>query len=223
MEWLARIEQWVSVPTESSRIAMHLVSPTPASPTFRVLPFNAAAQQDEPANDSGVMSPRARTHQINMLVASVVGQVAARVQSERVNIALHLAPGDPTVATEPNELAFVVGAVLGAALRIVDEERGDYVGVRVSAERSSVRIAVTTDGVPPLRFVRALDPRGTSKDVDPTLAHCRRLVEACGGALVLTEQGGRLGFAVELPRAILSPRIRLLPDTLAEFGVREAA
>lgn len=201
---------------------MHLVSSTSASPSFRVLPFGAVAQ-DEPANDSGMHGPTVRTHQVNMLVASVVGQVAARVQSERVNIALRLAPGDPAVATEPSELAFVVGAVLGAALRIVDEERGEYVGVQVSAERSAVRIAVTTDGVPPLRFVRALDPRGTGGDVDPTLAHCRRLLEACGGALVLTEQGGRLGFAVELPRAILSPRIRLLPDTCAEFGARKAA
>lgn len=200
---------------------MHLVSNNPA-PSFRVLPFGSA-DQDEPANDSGAAFST-RTHQVNMLVAGVVGQVAARVQSKNVNIALRLAHGDPTVATDPSELAFVVGAMLGAALRIVEEERGEYVGVSVSAARSMVRISVTTDGVPPLRFVRALDPRGSSsQDVDPTLAHCRRLVEARGGALVLAEQGGRLGFALELPSAILSPRIRLLPDTCAEFGAREAA
>jgi len=199
---------------------MHLVSNTPA-PSFRVLPVGSV-DRDEPANDSGAAFS-VRTHQVNMLVAGVVGQVAARVQSKNVNIALRLAHGDPTVATEPSELAFIVGAMLGAALRIVEEERGEYVGVSVSAARSMVRISVTTDGVPPLRFVRALDPRGTSSDVDPTLAHCRRLVEACGGALVLAEQEGRLGFALEIPRVILSPRIRLLPDACAEFGAREAA
>ena len=191
---------------------MHLVSNTPA-PSFRVLPVGAL-DHDKPANDSGAAFS-VRTHQVNMLVASVVGQIAARVQPKNVNIALRLAHGDPTVAAEPSELAFVVGAMLGAALRIVEEERGEYVGVSVSAARSMVRISVTTDGVPPLHFVRALDPRGTSSDVDPTLAHCRRLVEACGGALVLAEQGGRLGFALEIPRAILSPRLRRLPETCA--------
>ncbi len=196
---------------------MHLVTTT--TPSFRVLPFNTVTG-DEPANDSGMA--QMRTHHVNMLVAGVVGQVAARVQSKKVNIALHLAPGDPSIASDPGELGFVVGAMLGAALRIVEEENGEYVGVRVTAQRSAVRISVTTDGVPPIRFVRALDPRGTSEDVDPTLAHCRRLVEARGGALVLTEHNGRLGFAVELPRAILSPRIRLLPAT-AEFGARKAA
>jgi len=200
---------------------MHLVSNTPANPSFRVLPVGAVAD-DQPANDSGAAFA-VRTHQVNTLVAGVVGQVAARVQSKNVNIALRLAPGDPSVATDPSELSFIFGAMLGAALRIVEEERGEYVGVQVSAERSAVRIAVTTDGVPPLQFVRALDPRGCGGEVDPTLAHCRRLVEAVGGALVLIEQGGRLGFALELPRAILSPRIRLLPDTCAEFGVRKAA
>ncbi|MCR9164156.1 MAG: hypothetical protein ACE37F_24495 [Nannocystaceae bacterium] len=200
---------------------MHLVSTQPAAPSFRVLPVGSVTT-DAPANDSGAAFS-VRTHQVNTLVAGVVGQVAARVQSKRVNIALRLAAGDPTVATEPGELAFVVGAILGAALRIVEEERGEYVGVQVAAARSTVRISVTTDGVPPLRFVRALDPRGTSDDVDPTLAHCRRLIEACGGALVLTEHGGRLGFALEIPRVILSPRIRLLPDVQAEFGARKAA
>lgn len=200
---------------------MHLLPPSPAAPSFRVLPIGSVSR-DEPANDSGAAFS-VRTHQVNMLVAGVVGQVAARVQSKSVNIALRLAAGDPTVTTDPSELAFVVGAILGAALRIVDEEGGEYVGVRVAAARSTVRISVTTDSVPPLRFVRALDPRGTSKDVDPTLAHCRRIIEACGGALVLAEHCGRIGFALEIPRVILSPRIRLLPDTQAEFGTREAA
>ncbi len=200
---------------------MHLVSHNPAATPVRVLPVGSVSHE-ESANDSGATF-NVRTHQVNMLVAGVVGQVAARVQSQNVNIALRLAPGDPTVASEPSELAFLLGAMLGSALRIVHEERGDYVGVQVSAARSTVRIAVTTDGVPPLRFVRALDPRGTSKDVDPTLAHCRRLAEACGGQLVLTEQGGRIGFALELPRAILSPRLRLCTDASAEFGARKAA
>jgi len=198
---------------------MQLVTNNPSAPTIRVLPVGFETEQS--ANDSGSASG-VRTHQVNMLVASVVGQVAARVQSKRVNIALRLAAGDPTVATEPSELAFVVGAVLGAALRIVDEERGEYVGVQVSAARASVCISVTTDGVPPLRFVRALDPSGIGGDVDPTLAHCRRLVEACGGSLCLTELGGRLGFAVELPRALLFPNVRR-PLAVAELGSREAA
>ncbi len=199
---------------------MHLVTTPSVTTPVRVLPFNGACR-GESANDSGLMTPQTRTHQVNMLVAGLVGRVAARVQSKSVNIALRLAPGDPAVTTDPGELSFVIGAVLGAALRIVEEERGEYVGVHVSAARSKVRISITTDGVPPLRFVRALDPRGTSGDVDPTLAHCRRLVEARGGALVLTEEDGRLGFALELPRAVLSPGIRLVPG-LAE-SVREAA
>lgn len=191
---------------------MHLVTTPSVTTPVRVLPFNGA-YRGQSANDSG-WAPQTRTHQVNMLVAGLVGRVAARVQSKSVNIALRLAPGDPTVTTDPGELSFVIGAVLGAALRIVEEERGEYVGVHVSAARSKVRISITTDGVPPLRFVRALDACGTSGDVDPTLAHCRRLVEARGGALILTEEDGRLGFALELPRAVLSPGIRLLPALL---------
>ena len=69
--------------------------------------------------------------------------------------------------------------------------------------------------MPPLRFVRALQSDGRGDDIDPTLAHCRRLVESRGGNLVLTEQGGRIGFAVELPRASLSPRLGIFEPAAA--------
>ncbi|MEM6290403.1 MAG: hypothetical protein AAGA54_04030 [Myxococcota bacterium] len=201
---------------------MHLLPQVTTKPAPSVLPLHGPSNAGA-ANDSGITGRTQTTRQVNTLVAGVVGQVAARVQSKNVNIQLRLAPGEPTVSSDPAELAFVVGAMLGAALRVVGEENGEYVGVHVSAARSKVRVSVTSDGVPPLRFVRALDPSGGSEDVDPTLAHCRRLVEARGGALTLTEQGGRIGFAVELPRAVLSPRLRLLPTAVAEFGPRRAA
>jgi C4-dicarboxylate-specific signal transduction histidine kinase len=201
---------------------MHLVPTSSTSTPVRVLPFTGACRGGS-ANDSGFFAAQTRTHHVNTLVAGLVGRVAARMQSKSLNIALRLAPGDPWVNSNPGELSFVLGAVLGAALRIVEEERGEYVGVHVSAARSKVRIAITSDGVPPLRFVRALDPRGTDGDVDPTLAHCRRLIEARGGALVLTEEDGRLGFALELPSAVLSPAIRLLPTLCNDSCFHEAA
>ncbi len=204
---------------------MHLVPHLPTPKLQSLLPIDGSVEGPA-ANDSGIAHNRHATRQINTLVASVVGQVAARVQPKNVNIQLRLAAGEPTVSTDPAELAFVVAAVLGAAVRVVDEENGEFVGVDVSAARRSIRILITSDEVPPIRFVRALDPNGCSEDVDPTLAHCRRIIEARGGSLVLTEQGGRLGFAIDLPRVYLSPRVHLLTSvsrSVPEFGKLDAA
>lgn len=165
------------------------------------------------ANDRGAAAHMSR--QLNVLVASVVGNVAARVQARNVNVALRLAPSDPRVQTDPAELSFIVGAVLGAALRVVDEEHGNDVGVHVCDAHGKVRILFTTDGVPPIRFVRALSGTTSGEEIDPTLAHCRRLIERRGGSLVLTQEDGRLGFAVELPRASQSPHARLQHARLA--------
>lgn len=163
------------------------------------------------ANDSGIRA-QARCHRsdANLLVARVVGRVAAQTQPEKVNIELILAPGHPVIDTDPTALAFAISGVLSAQLSALDEGDGGDIRVAVVSDVHEVQILMTTDELPPLRFIRALD-QATAGEADPTLRHCCRIIESEGGTLELIEQDGKIGFSISLPRETLSPTLRILP------------
>jgi hypothetical protein len=118
---------------------------------------------------------------------------------------------------DPTELAFAISGVLGAEVRGIDSRVGGTVTVELRADAHTVTVVMTSDELPPLSCVRALataEPgRRASGDVDPTVAHCRRIVEAQGGKLELIAREGRIGFAIDFPRLPLSTHagVRVLP------------
>lgn len=178
---------------------MHIVpNPPPPAPRHLLLPLSSEWSGDA-ANDSGIYTMAVPTPvcDLNVLVGGVVGHVVSQVQPERVNVALDLAPGRPVVLGDPTELAFAISGLLGAQLRALDENDQGDVRVKIRREGESATVFIGGSELPPLPFVRAVDPtsRGTC---DPTVAHCRRLIEACGGHLDLVEVEGYIGFAIVL-------------------------
>ena len=189
---------------------MHLV---PDLPTPNVsLSTTHLDVQGRAANDSRSEVPYsdAMTAHANLLVAGVVGRVAARAASETVGVELSLAHGDPIIYGDRAQIEFAVAGVLAAQFRALEENDGGTVRVEVTADTQDVTISITADDVPPLRFVRAV-AAVPGAGADATLLHCRRVLEQLGGTLELTEHDGQLGFSIALPRMTLSPNIRLLP------------
>lgn len=171
--------------------------------------------QGDPANDSSP-THSARWTDANLLVATTVARVSAFLQPHRANVSLGLCPGHPVIAGDSTTLAFALAGVLGALLRSLDADQGVDTAVADSTLRVSVgetdervRITVALPDVPPLGIVRAL--AGNDRDSDPTVAHCRRLIESCGGTLALADADGVLAFAMVLPRCPLGPSVRVLP------------
>lgn len=167
----------------------------------------------EAANDSGTYD--ADLHQVcdlNVLVAGVVGLVSGRVQPNKVNIELTLAPGRPLVQGDPKDVAFAFSGVLGAELRTLEESDGGDLRVETRFNGSSVQILVAASDLPPLDFIRAIQPGFCAGDSDPTFVHCRRLIEACGGQIDLIERDGLIGFAISLPTVPALCPVRVFPQ-----------
>jgi hypothetical protein len=172
--------------------------------------------QGEPANDSSPMHS-ARWTDANLLVATTVARVSAFLQPHRANVSLGLCPGHPVIAGDSTTLAFALAGVLGALLRSLDADHAvdtasadSTLRVSVGETDARVRITVALPDVPPLGIVRAL-AGNDHEGADPTVAHCRRLIESCGGTLALADADGVLAFAMVLPRCPLGPSVRLLP------------
>lgn len=170
----------------------------------------------EPANDSSP-AQSVRWTDANLLVATTVARVSAFLQPHRANVTLGLSPGHPVIAGDSTTLAFALAGVLGALLRSLESEHAvDIAGadstlrVAVAEIEERVHITVALPDVPPLGIVRAL-AGDTTAGADPTVAHCRRLIESCGGTLALADADGVLAFAMVLPRCPLGPTVRVLP------------
>jgi hypothetical protein len=58
-------------------------------------------------------------------------------------------------------------------------------------------------------MLRALLGHTDARLCDPTLAHCRRLVESQGGSLVLEQRGNEIALALRLPVAPASKGTRV--------------
>lgn len=185
--------------------------PSKVSPTL-LAPLDSSLTGDA-ANDSGTYDA---THHhvcdLNVLVAGVVGLVSGRVQPNKVNVELSLAPGRPLVHGDPKDVAFAFSGVLGAQLRALEESDGGDLRVETRFDGETVQILVSASDLPPLGFIRAVQPGFCAGDSDPTLVHCRRLIEAYGGKIELIARDGLIGFGISLPTIPALCPVRILPQ-----------
>ena len=157
--------------------------------------------EGDAAND-GPCADASEWTDVNLIVATTVARVSARMRPAFVNVALDLDGGDPMVAGDATALSFALAGTLGALVRAA-EEAGDEqdLRVRVTAYEHQVCVAIVGGEVPPLSVLRALTGGADPTMCDPTVAHCRRLIEAEGGSLVIAECDGELALALRLPVA----------------------
>ena len=116
-----------------------------------------------------------------------------------VDVQLVLAPGRHVVQGDPVALSFALSGILAAQLRAADDSDDGLIAVTTAADAHGVRVTISSNGIPPLEFVRAVAGDGSANVGDPTLAHCRRLIEGEGGRLCLIEQAGRIAMCVMFP------------------------
>lgn len=167
------------------------------------------------ANDCAHGHGQPRVVDVNVLVGRVVAHVMAKVSGgPNVDLQLVLAPGRHVVQGDPVALSFALSGILAAQLRAADEGDGD-IAVTTAASGEGVRVMISNNGIPPLEFVRAIANDGGTKVGDPTLAHCRRLIEAEGGRLCLVEQAGSIALCVVFP-PVLPTNVLPLTSTKAK-------
>lgn len=198
---------------------MQTITHAPMTRAFTLLDRQATSANDSTAYPR----PKWQVSDANVLVSGVVGHVASRARTSGVEFELALAPGHPIVMGDPTELAFVVSGVLGAEVRGIDAHFGGTVAVELHTDARTVTVVITSDELPPLPCIRALGHAEPGQDVDPTVAHCRRIVEAQGGRLELVARDGRIGFAIEFRRLPLSNGVRVLPLLRARTAPTPAA
>lgn len=163
------------------------------SPKFQ--PCRAANQ----ATASSDRTPGSTGVDLNKIVTHVAGDVAARVNASTVDIQLKLAQGPLDVPVDEEIAAFVLSGLLVAMVRSLDEDASGHARIETRRERDEVIATVTTSGGPSVATVRAVESRDF--DGDPTIAHCRRLLEDCGGQLRLTDSECHVGVCVAIPRS----------------------
>lgn len=160
---------------------------------------------------------------VELLVATTVARVTARVQPEHVNVVLDLAAHDAVVAGNPTTLSFALAGILGALLRAAEENGDDAIlSIVVTEQDRSVCVSIAGPDVPPLRMIRALSGEPGVSMADPTIAHCRRLVEAEGGSLGLGACAGELAVQLSLPCTPQDPGIRILRPRRSAASHRNA-
>lgn len=171
---------------------------------------SADDHRGDAANDCS-FGPGETFTDVELLVATTVARVTARIQPERVNVVLDLAAHDSVVAGNPMRLAFALAGILGALLRAAEENGDDEVlHIVVTEHDRLVRVSIAGPDVPPLRMIRALSGEPSVSLADPTVAHCRRLVEQEGGSLALGACDGELAVELCLPCLPQDRGIRVL-------------
>lgn len=169
------------------------------------------------ANDCATGQTRRHALEVNALVGRVVGHVMSKQPAgPTADVQLVMAPGRHLVQSDPVALSFALSGILAAQMSSVDE--GGSVTVATAADTRGVRVTISTDDVPPLAFVRAISGDGDSQLGDPTLAHCRRLVEEQGGSVGLVEQDGRIALCIAFPPVLPSNVVPLGSSTLRQPG-----
>jgi len=163
------------------------------------------------ANDCARGHGQPRVVDVNALVGRVVAHVMAKVSDgPNVDVQLVLAAGRHIVQGDPVALSFALSGILAAQLRAADEGDGD-IAVTTTADGHGVRVTISNNDIPPLAFVRAVAGDADANDGDPTLAHCRRLIEAEGGRLCLVEQAGGIALCVVFPPVLPTNVLPLTP------------
>lgn len=195
---------------------MHIV--TPAECPTDLVPLDRR-WEGQAANDAGVVLRRGSD--FNLLVASIVGQVTVRVRPRRVNVELSLATGRPIIKGDTAGLAFAIAGVLGAQLRNLEEADGGDLRVETQINAQAVSVVISSSELPSLQCVRAIEGDNRA-ETDPTLAHCRRLVESLGGSIELADDRGLIGFRITVPSLTRCHPLRIVPDeehAASEFPV----
>jgi hypothetical protein len=170
-----------------------------------------AADAPEGAANDSTTGPDYTFADVELLVATTVARVTARVQPEFVNVVLDLSAHDAIVAGNPTTLAFALAGILGALLRAADENGDDEVlRIVVTEHGRHVRVSIAGPDVPPLCMLRALADSPSTALADPTVAHCRRIVEHLGGTLGLGSSDGELAVELCLPAYPQGKDIRVL-------------
>ncbi len=167
-----------------------------------------------PANDCAFGPSLRHAVEVNAMVGRVVGHVMSKMTAgPNVDVQLSLVPGRPMVQADPVALSFALSGVLTAQLQSVDDpEEGGHIRISTSATVHGVSVTFSSSSIPPLGLVRAVAPEGDPTLGDPTVAHCRRLIEAQGGTLGLVEQNGRIALRIALPPAVPSNVVPLRQD-----------
>jgi len=159
------------------------------------LSFTAAQAANEPLPCPQPPS-REESVELNELLVRVCEHVATNtLQSPSVV----LSPLDSVlnVLGDDETLAFVVSGLLAAGLR--DRNSGAVAQLRLNATLSGdeLVLSVHAENPPPPSVVKAIESEGG--DGDPTVAHCKRLVEGAGGHLRLTSERQSSGVSLHLP------------------------
>lgn len=176
---------------------MHTIASFRFPPLPRIFDAEGDAANDGPANVDA-----SEWTDVNLMVATTVARVSARLRPELVNVALDLDESDPMVRGDATALAFALSGTLGALVHAA-EESGDEQDLRVvvATQVCQVCVAILGGEVPPLPILRALTGDTDGQLSDPTVAHCRRLIEEQGGSLTLTVLDGQLALALRFPVA----------------------
>ena len=147
------------------------------------------------ANDCAQHRQQRHAVDVNAMVGRIVGHVMSKLpQGPSIDVQLVLAAGRRVIEGDPVALSFALSGILTATLASTEEGE---VSVTTAADTDGVRITIASDGVPPLGLVRAI--AGDASMGDPTLVHCRRLIEAQGGSIRLVEDSGRIALQVAFP------------------------
>ncbi|TPV95516.1 MAG: hypothetical protein B7733_09695 [Myxococcales bacterium FL481] len=174
------------------------------------------------ANDAPLPGTDASwVHDVNRLVSGVVHQLSRRLIEHRVLLELDLCPGAPSVSGDPQQLAFVLEGILAAEMEsVADVERG-VIRIKTSVSPDAVKISVLGNSLPLLRFIRAVaeDESGLG-DMDPTVAHCRRVLEELGGWIELRDERGFVGFELNIPALPLCNPTSVVPFRLHSTRAR---
>ncbi|GEM_PF-2576816 len=191
----------------------HLPSPIALMPRLQ---FDEAA--NEAANGPGQWNATDdKILDINLLVAQCAGNVAARVLPGSVDIELDLCPFAPEIIAPPAAIAFAISGVLVAQLRSLEDSEDGIVRIKTQVVRGrEVHVSILSNGVPPLRTIRAVEGDSASAgESDPTIAHCRRLLEQHGGSIQLRDEAGFIGFELTIPSLPLCNPAGLREDSSA--------
>ncbi|MEE9384447.1 MAG: hypothetical protein V3V08_13670 [Nannocystaceae bacterium] len=190
--------------------------PTHMPTSIEVFPTLDACWTDTTAaNDMGLpqLASTPWIRDINLLVRDVIQKISRRLRQDSVTIELDLCPGVPEVAGDPQLMAFVIAGVIAAESEsVADAERG-VIRIKTEARPDCVKISVLGNSMPLLRFIRAISHAdGTPGEMDPTMANCRRLLEAQGGWMELGDDADFVGFELNIPALPLCNPVRLFPS-----------
>ncbi|HEY7725037.1 MAG TPA: HAMP domain-containing sensor histidine kinase [Anaeromyxobacteraceae bacterium] len=192
-EEVTRLEEWGLVASQVSRLEETLRG------------YQELMQQgDRPAADFAVAP----------VVRRALDVLGFRLRRLGPRFTLEVEPAAPLARGAPRALVHAVVNVVANALDALEEAGAARLAVRVLAApgdpgRVQVRVSDEGPGIPPDRRDRIFEPRFTTKGRNGSglgLYVARRMVTACGGAVLLVGEGdparlawARTEFAVELP------------------------